>query len=164
MKGIVIGASEYTRPYFDELMKSIKTDYPIYVCWEGLGRPHGSFEIGAIRRGAEMFDEFIYLHDTTLIKDNSLFDILFNTQGNVFITEGAYHYMGKFVSKDLITLPEVNDKNQAIHYELRWQNFPYTIIDKPLPVHTNIFEEKFGQRRMKLESDYIIKWKGTFYI
>ena len=47
-RGIVISASEYSRPFYEDLMKSLKTDYPIYICWEGLGRPEGSFEIGAI--------------------------------------------------------------------------------------------------------------------
>jgi len=163
-RGIVIGASEFTRPYFEELIKSIKTNYPIYVCWEGLGREVGSFEIGAIEAGSKIFDEFIFIHDTTLIKDNEIFDRLFNTEGHVFITEGMYHYMGKFASNDLPVLPKVTNKTEAIQQELHWFNKPYSIMENPLPVHTKEFEEKYGQRRMRLECPSIIKWKGTFHI
>lgn len=161
-RGIVIGTSEETTPFLLDLIKSIKTDYPIYICKAGTDRPINSYEIGSIKKGKELFDEFIFLQDTTLIKDNSMFDVLFATEGHVFVTEGCYHYMGKYISKELPTLPDVRSKDEAIHHELLW--LKGSVIDKPLPVHTKIFEEKFGKTRMRLESEYMIKWKGTYYI
>lgn len=161
-KGIVISSSEYSRPFLEDLLKSLKTDYPIYICWEGLGRPEGSFELGAIKKGSELFDEFVYLHDTVVIKDNSLFDKLFATEGHVLFTKRGYHYFGKYVSNDLPVIPEVTNKQEAIHWEIRWFTKPHTILDHELPFHVERFEEKHGRINMVLENDYLIKYKGTW--
>lgn len=163
-KGIIISTSKKTAEYLYDLLMTLNTTYPVFLSHEGVTRAEGSFEIGGIKDGIERFDEFVYLHDTVLIKDNSLFDTLFETPGNVFMTEGAYHYMGKFVSNDLKELPEVKNKEEAIHWELRWQNFPYTVMKDPLPVHTDVFETVHGEKRMKLECPTIIKFKGTYRI
>lgn len=161
-KGIVISASEYSRPFFEDCIRSIKTDYPIYVCWEGIGRPVGSYELGAIKRGAELFDEFVYLHDTVVIKDNSLFDKLFAIDGHVLLTKGGYHYFGKYVSSDLPDIPNVTNKEEAIHWEIRWFNKPHTVFNPELPFHVERFEEKHGRTNMVIENDYLIKYKGTW--
>lgn len=161
-KGIVISASEYSRNFYEDLMKSIKTDYPIYICWEGLGRPVGSFELGAIRKGVELFDEFIYLHDTVIIKDNSLFDKLFEIDGNVALTNNFYHYFGKYVSADLPSIPQVSNKEDAIYWEIRWFTKPYKVFEPQLPFHIEQFEEKYGRINMKLENDYLIKYKARW--
>jgi phosphatidylinositol kinase/protein kinase (PI-3 family) len=162
-KGIVISASEYSRPFYEDLMKSIKTDYPIYICWEGLGRPEESFEIGAIQAGKEKFDEFIYLHDTVYIKDNKLFDELFAINGNVFLTESCYHYFGKYVSKEIPELPEVKNKEDAVKYELNWfKDMVHTVFHNQLPVISETFEEKYGRTNMRLENNYLIKFKARW--
>lgn len=161
-KGIVISASEYSRPFYEDLMKSIKTDYPIYICWEGVGRPDKSFELGAIKKGAELFDEFIYLHDTVVIKDNSLFDRLFEIDGTVALTDKFYHYFGKYVSKDLPPIPEVNNKEDAIYWEIRWFTQPYKVFEPQLPFHIEEFEEKYGRINMKLENPYLVKYKARW--
>lgn len=162
MKGIVISTSEYSRPFYEDLMKSIKTDYPIYLCWEGIGRPEGSFELGAIKKGKEMFDEFVYLHDTVLIKDNSIFDKLFAIEGHVFLTEGGFHYFGKYVSKDLPEIPEMHNKQEAIYWELNWFKKEHKVFEPQLPVISDKFEEKYSRLNMVCENDYIIKFKGTW--
>lgn len=162
MKGIVIATREESRQFLEELLKSIKTDYPIYICWEGLGRPMDSYELGAIKKAKELFSEFIFLQDSCIIKDNTLFDKLFEIEGNVFLTKGSYHYMGKFCSKDLHNLPGASSKAESISRELNWLPHPHKHFEPDLIVHTDVFEEKHGQRRMRLENDYIIKWKGTY--
>lgn len=161
-KGIVISASEYSRPFYEDLMKSIKTDYPIYICWEGLGRPEGSYELGAIKKGSELFDEFVYLHDTVLIKDNSIFDELFAMEGHVLLTERGFHYFGKYVSNDLPDIPEVRNKEDAVYWELEWFTKPYTTFYKQIPVISETFEEKHGRINMVIENDYIIKYKARW--
>lgn len=163
-KGIVISSSEYSKPFLMDLLATLKTDYPIYICWEGLGRPEGSFEIGAIRKGMELFDEFIYLHDTVEIKDNSLFEKLFDTEGHVLLTKGCYHYFGKYVSKDMPALPSVTNKQEAIHQEIRWFTKPHSIFEQELPHTTSTREDKHGRINMVCENDYIKKYKATFHI
>lgn len=173
-KGIIVTTSEYTKDFLNDCLNSIGDKYPIIVVSNGNYNPNVShetiindwngFELGGIIHGKENFDEFIHLMDTCVIKDKSLFDKLFETEGNVFLTHGGYHYMGKFVSNTLPEIPIIHTKDGAIRHELHWLPKPHTYLNPDLPVHTDVFEEKFGQRRMKLENEYIIKWKGTFHI
>lgn len=180
-KGIVITTSQHTKEWLKQLLESISPcNYLILIVCNGGKKiipdikenklkglnyitevnEANAFEIGGINKGKDVFDEFIYLHDTVIVKNTSLFDVLFDIKGHVFITEKAYHYMGKFVSKDLPHLPSVFNKEDAIKWELHWLQRPYTVMPNPLPVHTDIFEKG----RMKLESRYIIKYKGTYHL
>lgn len=180
-KGIVIGTSEASKDFLKPLLDSIKdTKYDILVVSNGGYKPdlspydptvelvineHNGWELAVIDRGKERFDEFVNIHDTTLIKDISLFDKLFAIEGHVVLTKGNYHYMGKFVSKNLPNLPRVHDKVMAIMLEVRWlDDWPYTEFTPDLPVHTLVYEEIHGKRRMRLENEYMIKWKGTAWI
>lgn len=176
MKGIVITTSEYTRDFLKPLLDSLKgIKYPVLIVSNGNYIPSGvwgwgfivneqnEWELGGIRQGAKRFKEFVHLMDTTLIKDISLFDKLFEIPGHVVLTKGNYHYMGKFVSKDLPNpLPLTLDKEHAIQLEMSWLSKPYTEFEPDLPVHTDVFETIHGQHRMKLENKYMIKWKGTY--
>jgi hypothetical protein len=191
MKGIVITTSEYTKDFLAPLLDSIKgTEYNILIVSNGGYKPEiihdwgksknkildnlmfrvainpvNGWEIAGIQAGKDRFDEFIHIMDTTLIKDISLFDKLFAIEGNVVLTKGNFHYMGKFVSKELPNLPIVRDKNTAIMLEVRWlDGFQYTEFKPDLPVHSLIWEEIHGQKRMRLENDYMIKWKGTAWV
>lgn len=161
-RGIVITTSDYTEQYLIPLLESIKTTYPI-VIHKNTNENNG-WELSGIQAGKDNFDEFVHIMDSTLIKDNSLFYKLFEIEGNVFLTNGGYHYMGKFVSDTLPELPSVSTKAEAIAQELHWYKGEKKYFEPDLPVHTDIFEEKYGQRRMRLENDYMIKWKGTFSI
>jgi hypothetical protein len=174
-RGIVVTTSAHTSDWLMPCLESIGSKYPVLVVRNGGGLPvegydtvindWNGFELGGIARGAERFDEFVHLMDTCVIKDSSLFDRLFEIPGHVFLTEGGYHYMGKFVSDDLPFLPIVSSKAEAISHELSWLNGKARTYFKPdLPVHTHVFEEKNGRRNMVLENDFIIKWKATWSI
>ena len=162
-KGIVITTSDYTKEYLEPLLESIKNVKYDIIIHRNTNENNG-WEIAGIKKGKDTFDEFVHIMDSTLIKDISLFDKLFEMEGNVFLTEGGYHYMGKFVSDTLPELPKISTKGEAISWELRWLPKPHTYFKPDLPVHTNVFEEIHGQRRMRLENDYIIKWKGTYQL
>ena len=175
-KGIVIGTSEFSKDFLKPLLDSIKdTKYDILVVSNDY-RPnfyikdliindHNGWELACITRGKENFDEFCFIHDTTLIKDISMFDKLFEIEGNVVLTAGNYHYQGKFVTKELPNLPIVHDKVTAIMLETIWlDGYKYTEFKPDLPAHTLIYEEIHGMKRMRLENEYMIKWKGTAWI
>jgi len=177
MKGIVVGTSEYTKDFLKPMLDSIsKTSYNVLVVSNGGYKPDfpidnlvinewNGWEIGVIERGKERFDEFVHLMDTTLIKDISLFDKLFAIEGNVVLTKGNFHYMGKFVTKELPNLPRVQDKTTAIMLEVRWlDGFQYTEFTPDLPVHSLNREIIHGQDRMRIENEYMVKWKGTAWI
>ncbi len=103
--------------------------------------------------------------DSTLVKDISLFDKLFAIEGNVVLTKGNFHYQAKLVSKETPNLPRVHDKVTAIMLEVKWlDGFKYTEFTPDLPVHSLVWEEIHGQKRMRLENDYMIKWKGTAWV
>lgn len=180
-RGVVIGTSEYTKAFLRPLLESLKeTKYDILIVSNGNYTPDlayfdrqyslivndwNGWEIGTIQRGKENFDEFVHIMDSTLIKDISLFDKVFNIEGNVVFTKGNYHYMGKFVTKNMPNLPRVHDKTTAIMLEVRWlDGWPYAEFTPDLPVHSLVWEEIHGMKRMRLENEYMIKWKGTAYV
>ena len=189
MRGIVITTSEFTQDFLRPLLDSIEdVKYPVLVVSNGGYNPNdyklppdynrrvskldidmvindwNGWELGGIQRGKEKFEEFVHIMDTTLIKDISLFDKLFAIEGNVALTKDHFHYMGKYVSKLIPNTPRMNSKELAIFHETTWldksKNYSEFIPD--LPVHTDVFETIHGKERMKLENDYMIKWKGTW--
>lgn len=174
-RGIIITTSKHTEKFLKDCLDSIPRKYcPLVVCNGGyyaeeadqlIVNDWNGFELGGILRGKEVFDEFIHIMDTTIIKDPSLFEKLFEMPGHVFLTKGGYHYMGKFVSKDLPEIPKIEHKSDAIALELHWLgDKPRTYFEPDLPVHTDIFEEKHGRKNMVLENDYLIKYKATWSI
>lgn len=178
-RGIVIGTSEFSADFLKPLLDSMKGQkYRVLVVSNGGYQPkiglypyvidviineHNGWELACITRGKENFEEFIFIHDTTLIKDISLFDKLFAIPGNVVLTRGNYHYMGRFVSSELPNLPRVHDKVTAIMLETVWLS-DYKEFEPDLPAHSLIWEEVHGQKRMRIENEYIVKWKGTAWI
>lgn len=178
-RGIVITTSEFTKDFLRPLLDSIEgVNYNVVIVSNGGYIPTikldghtlcvnnwNGWEIGGIQRGKETFSEFVHIMDTTLIKDISLFDKLFAIEGNVVLTKGNFHYMGKFVTEKLPNLPRVHDKTTAIMLEVRWlDGFEYTEFQPDLPVHSLVWEEIHGKKRMRLENDYMIKWKGTAWV
>lgn len=163
MQGIVITTSEYTKDFLIPLCRSLfNVKYPITIYKNT--KENNGWELAGIQKGKETYDEFIHLMDSTIVKDISLFNKLFEIEGNVFLTNGGYHYMGKFISKTLPEIPKISTKQEAIDWELKWLPKPHKYFKPDLPVHTNVFEEIHGQKRMRLENDYIIKYKGTYHL
>lgn len=159
-KGIVIACTEASRPFYEDMVKTLKTPYPILFSWEEVDRPSNSHEYGAVAVGKEMFDEFVFLHDSVLIKDNNLFDILFSIPGHVALSNRFFHLMGKFVSKDIPPIPTVRSKKESIANELSWFTAPFRVFPDPLPVESNVFVERHGRTNMLLENMYLTKFKG----
>lgn len=190
MRGVVIGTSEHTKDFLRPLLDSIKdVKYNVLIVSNGGYNPSeviqkfladnrltnhwctllinswNGWEIGVIQRGKETFAEFVHIMDTTLIKDISLFDKAFAIEGNVVFTKGNFHYMGKFVTSELPNLPRVHDKATAIMLEVRWlDGFKYTEFIPDLPVHSLNREIIHGQDRMRIENEYMVKWKGTSWM
>jgi FkbM family methyltransferase len=176
-RGIVITTSEYTKEFLKDCLDSIKdVEYPVLVVSNGDYKPdhyicqnvceviineENLWEMGGIQRGKENFDEFVHLMDTTVVKDISMFDRLFEIDGNVVLTKGNFHYMGKFETAKLPNLPVITNKDTAIKLEAHWLKY-YKEFRPDLPVQSDVFEEVHGQRRMRLENRFMVKWKGTF--
>ena len=119
---ILIVSNGGYKPFFDiDVYK--KTSDVFVNDWNG-------FELGGIVRGMEFFDEFILLHDTVVVKDQSIFDISFDYPGAVFYTEDLrYHYAAKYRTKILkqMNIPRVETVRAAIDIE---QQFGKDYLDK----------------------------------
>lgn len=177
-RGIVVTTSAYTKDFLAPLLDSIKeVKYPILLLSNGGYKPNidwnlmqnvkliinpvNGWELAGVQAGKDNFDEFVHIMDSTLIKDISMFDKLFAIEGNVVLTKGNFHYMGKFETSRLPNLPTVTNKDVAIMLEAHWLKY-YREFKPDLPVQSEIFEIVHGQRRMRLENEYMIKWKGKF--
>jgi len=183
--GIVITTSQYTSAFLYDCLDSIKNvKYPILVVsnsnynpseviksveWNGpdsvdlIINKQNLWELGGIQRGKEVFGCFTHIMDTTIIKDISLFDKLFEfaPNENVVLTRGNFHYMGKFETAELPNLPIVDSKDVAIKLEAHWLRY-YREFAPDLEVQSDKFITIHGQHRMVLENPYMIKYKGTF--
>lgn len=157
MQGIVISTSPSTKPFLEDLKKSLDTNYSTLFWQSGTG-----FELSAIAAGARVFDEFVYLHDTVIIKDNSLFDKLFAIPGHVAITDRFFHYFGKYETMTLPFIPTVTNKEEAVQQELQWFTKPYSVFENQLPVISDVFEEKHGRTNMRIENDFLVKFKARW--
>lgn len=135
-QGIVIVTCEKNKEFLPDCINSCMQDkYPILIVSNGNYLPHGDpkwknveivkndwngFELGGIARGMERFDEFLLLQDTEIIKDQSIFDIIFNYDGTVYFTQDlAYHYCAKFRTEVLkqMDIPRVTTVREAIDNE-----------------------------------------------
>lgn len=163
-KGIVITTHKSTEMYFKDLMNSLKDcEYPITIVYNTDKSNH--YELTGIKTGMMLYDEFIYLHDTVIIKDQTLFDILFAQPGMISIAPRYLMYLGKYESARLkqMNLPQVNNKYEAVMMEA-WlrDNFNEPCFDREFCDEYSRFEEKYGKLNMVIENAYIKKWKRTW--
>jgi hypothetical protein len=118
------------------------------------------------------YEELCHLHDSCFIKDRSVFDLAFERKGvSVSFSQGFLMYIGKYVRPVLLRcgIPWVGSKRSDVRNEFDW-NRRYIACAQPnyvelFPDWTDCdrFVEQFGQRRMMLENEYLIKWKGTWH-
>ncbi len=169
-QGIIIETNKGREEMFDNLMRSINTHYQVLPVYRN------DFELGAIAHAVYNtdLDEFLFLHDTCEIKNNSLFELVFETHKGKSVALADHPcifgmYLGKYKREVLnkILLPKAHTKLEAVEYEIEFNNLycktdgDVQIISNPL--HNNdIFCEMFGRKNMKLENDYLIKYKATW--
>src|ERR1035441_4481428 len=98
-QGIVIVTSEHTKDFLrDCIMSCLQDKYPImvvsnmYIVPEAiLGVEYVNInsngcELSGISVGMERFDEFLLLHDTMIVKDKALFDLVFSNPKSVYLS------------------------------------------------------------------------------
>lgn len=180
--GIVISTSENTKPFLKDCVESFRgSNYPILVVGNDGFKPEVSevtcvtndwngFELGAIKRGAEMFEQFLYVPDTCVLNSTSLLEMIFSVDESVALCERMMGYFGKYRTDILkkIGVPKITTKNEAILLETYW-NQTYIRVDgnvkifEPnVPIETEEFIEIHGQKRMVCSNGFITKYKGTY--
>lgn len=168
-QGIIIPSHKKFRQWLNNLLPTLNTEYTVVIHTNTDG--NNEFEMGAVNKGLELgFDEFFVLHDTTEIKDNSLFDKLFvELKGkSVFMNDRGQMFLNKYRREVLlkVKLPSVHDKRTAVNSEQTLHE-DYKRVEQPVILDTNFVdndkrEEKFGRVNMVLENKYLKKYKGTW--
>jgi len=173
-QGIVIVTCEATKPFMDDMAANIGnySKYPVII--HGNSPELNEYEMGGIKRALwHGFDEFFLLHDTCKIKDFSLFDIVFEKMigWSVSISVDFLSYLGKF-KRDILeqmTLPTVLNKYDAVEAEANFLKDYCKLAGKDHRVlypdfdKNYRFEMKHGRENMVLESETLIKYKGTWH-
>lgn len=179
--GIVISTSEHTKDFLNDCLESLKdVEQPILVVGndgftpevsrETITNDWNGFELGAILRGAERFDRFIYLPDTCLVHDPKFIDFVFQTDDAVAFCDRFMGYFGKYRTEILrkTGIPKITTKNEAVLLETYWnQTYLHTdgnvkIFQPSVPIETDIFETIHGKSRMVCSNGLITKFKGTY--
>lgn len=171
-QGIVIGSTKSRKETWlkDLLASLIGCKYPIKVNFTD------NFELTTIKWALTNtdFEEFLFLPDSTIIKDLSLFDIVFDTYKGKSVSLFNFPavggmYMMKYRRDILKTMPipEVKSKLMAVFWEGVF-NVYYSGLDGnviilfPGQVHTNIFVKKYGRENMVVGNKYITRFKGDW--
>lgn len=143
-------------PWLQDCLDSlVECKYPVHICWSEQGAYDTEGLYYAQRHGLK---SFILLHDTMIIKDQSLFDIL-KDKGNTKIANQMF--LAKFVAPyDLPEKPQT--KAEAIDMETYWYTPKNWELLCPELVDVAIFEDRNGRMNMVLENQFIRKFKGNW--
>lgn len=155
--------------WLNDLLNSLHTHYPIIIT------NHDGWMIDGVRKIFETtdFDEVFFLNESMIVKDNSIWDMVFQEYEGRSVTVGDKYLMclGKYLRKymDKTYFPmNVRNKRDDVHLgEFGW-NRQYMNVDPnflTIDIMTDTFEEfeeKHGRRNMVLENQYFKKWKATW--
>jgi hypothetical protein len=129
-----------------------------------------AWELGGIYRGAQRFEQFVHLMDTTEVLSAELFRQMDTQESGVYLCDGFFSYLGKYLRRYIepIGIPKITTKQEAIACEGAW-NAAYLHQDRTarpytpmLPIHTKEFVTKHDRLNMVLTNGHIVKWKGTW--
>lgn len=174
-QAIIIPTCKKYKPWLDNLMATLDTEYPIIVVYNKEGK-QCLYEALAVKTGIELgIEEFFVLHDTCEIKDNDFFNLIFDKLKGVtcFLNPQGQMLMNKYTLKTLKSFPTLIDNINSIHEKwaavLFERDLPLAIkqvvdpvVIDPNFVDGNNFEQKFGRNNMVIENEYIKKYKGSW--
>lgn len=189
-QGILIVTWSGGKESFKILINSLSTEYPVIVVvndgnnasWitefkdiRFIISEDDRFELGAITKVLELtdWDEFILLQDTIEIKNNSIFEILFNNYPNQSVAYNPHFqmYLGKFRRETLekLSIPVVTNKIESVAQEgaflKQYMDTENVAIFNPHFIDGNFYgsyEELWGRKNLILSDEYLIKRKGTW--
>lgn len=169
MKRAIVIGSYAGSPWIQDCLNSLPRDIPAIVVCE-LG-----YECGKLRWVVQntTLDEFLFLPDTVIVKQDGWIRELFSTEGpaSVNAEPGIFgSFMGKYrtcVLRD-IGIPVTPDKFEAVNAEsifgVRYaasESMPVPVLFPELKA-SDKFEIRHGRNNAVLENDHLIKFKGAF--
>lgn len=145
-----------------------KESFPFPVIYN----KRGGFELGALHKliaSCPKEDDFFLLPETSIMKDNRIFDLTARYNGSFAMSPGFGSFTGKYCREILtnIGIPIPQSRKSAIFYEKFWHVLymdtepNMAIADDPL-IDSEVFEEFNGRTNMVLENAYMKKWKSNW--
>lgn len=174
---IIIPTSHKYKPWLLEFLKTYNHSYPIILVFNDAN--NNQYDAKAVIEGIKYgFDEFLVLHDTMEIKDNAIFDIIFQKYKgeSIELVPMNTMFMLKYTKKHLDLIPKqyidelfaVNDKWSAVVQEAKfsrvYEHYAHPIVLFPFldRAALNPHEFKHGRDNMIMENNYIKKYKGSW--
>ena len=167
---IIVTCNKSNKTFLPDLLQSIVgTKYPIIIYNNMVDT--NEFEIGAIKFAIDFgIDEFFLLHDSVIIKNIDLFDIVFNkySGSTVYLGSNFMSFLGKYRSEVLKTLELPSPKTRLDSCVAEFNFLPKYLDSEPNKVELfpdfwkqpEKFEFKHGRENMVIDNDYLIKYKG----
>jgi hypothetical protein len=163
---IIISTSPGREDWVKEILTSISR--PVIVISDF------GYELGKIKWAYENTncDRFLFLQDSLVVRDESLFDQVFEVSGSSCIMDVPSclgSYMGVYERSVLsrLDIPEISTKEESIFFEIDWtqkyialcENFshPVSIVHKEIET-----VRKFGRENLLYVNQYYEKWKGDW--
>lgn len=175
--------------WLKDCLNSIQTKHEVMVVFQETKPPKGlkigfdytfhtdgRYDPGAVvwaMNNLKPDDEFMVLHDSCVIKDNLIFDVVFKGYREETVAFSNYPVlMGMFLGKyrmqiaSQLELPISKTKEESVDLEESW-NKKYCELEQPILLDSYLststkFEQKHGRENMVLENKYLIKYKGSY--
>lgn len=135
-----------------------------------------TFELGKINWifNNTKIDRFMFLQDSIIIKDEKIFELLYEDKGSIALTNDPCMYgmyMGVYERQILekIDIPIPKSKAESIQYELTWTDAYCKAARNVRLAFTDLTDSRakrkeviFGRENLVLENDFLIKYKGNW--
>jgi len=148
-------------------------------CSESIKRPHivisdYGYELGKIKWAYENlnFDRIVFLQDSVMITDPTIFDRIHETNGSICLHHEARDmscYLGVYEKSILskIEIPVITTKGESINYESAWVS-PYLEAVENMVCFDNNANGKFGETVEKngrsnliYSNNFLIKYRAN---
>jgi hypothetical protein len=160
--------------FLNDLLDTIDTKYPLIIT------NHDGFQLDALRKTFERtpFDEIFFLNDTMVVKDNFVWNMIFDgTEGKTVSFHPEFQmYLNKY-RRDIVEqvpFPEINSRYDDIEKGEGFWNWAYRDLDPdfimfdplldPNPDIAENHEFKYDRDNIVLENKYFKKWKSVWNI
>lgn len=160
--------------WLGELLPTLDTRYPILIT------NHWGWQIDGVRKTFEDtdYEEIFFLNETCIVKDNSLWKIVFEEYKGYSVTlaDKFQMYLAKYLREyvEWTTFPKVSNRWEDVTRGEDGWNHQYMAADPnyikidPIedenPDFEHNFEYKFGRKNMVVQNQYIKKWKSAWNI
>ena len=135
-----------------------------------------TFELGKINWifNNTKIDRFMFLQDSIIIKDEKIFELLYEDKGSIALTNDPCMYgmyMGVYERHVLekVDIPIPKSKAESIQYELTWTDAYCKAARNVRLAFTDLTDSRakrkeviFGRENLVLENDFLIKYKGNW--